>query len=66
MVSEAIAKGNIHDINYFVAQKYIEAIKDIASAENSKVVFMPLEASSVIGSLGGIAELAKEAFKKGA
>ncbi|NQZ54858.1 MAG: SPFH/Band 7/PHB domain protein [Piscirickettsiaceae bacterium] len=66
VVSEAIAKGNIHAINYFVAQKYIEAIKDIASAENSKVVFMPLEASSVIGSLGGIAELAKEAFKKGA
>ncbi|OUR88623.1 paraslipin, partial [Methylophaga sp. 42_8_T64] len=66
VVSEAIAKGNIHAINYFVAQKYVEAIKDIASAENSKVVFMPLEASSVIGSLGGIAELAKDAFKKGA
>jgi len=66
VVSEAIAKGNIQAINYFVAQKYIEAIKDMASAENSKVVFMPLEASSVIGSLGGIAELAKDAFKKGA
>lgn len=66
VVSEAIAKGNIQAINYFVAQKYVDAIKDIASAENSKVVFMPLEASSVIGSLGGIAELAKDAFKKGA
>jgi regulator of protease activity HflC (stomatin/prohibitin superfamily) len=65
MVSEAIAQGNVQAINYFVAQKYVEAIKDIASAENSKVVFMPLEASSVIGSLGGIAELAKDAFKKG-
>ena len=67
VVSEAIAKGSVQAINYFVAQKYIDAIKDIASAENQKVILMPLEASSVIGSLGGIAELAKEAFaKKGA
>ncbi|PCJ32295.1 MAG: paraslipin [Gammaproteobacteria bacterium] len=65
MVSEAIAKGDIQAINYFIAQKYIESLKDIASADNSKVVFMPLEASSVIGSLGGIAELAKNAFNKG-
>ncbi len=65
MVSEAIAKGDIQAINYFVAQKYIESLKDVASAENSKVIFMPLEASSVIGSLGGIAELAKDTFKKG-
>lgn len=66
VVSEAIANGNVQAINYFVAQKYVEAMKDMASADNSKVVFMPLEASSVIGSLGGIAELAKDAFKKGA
>jgi len=65
VVSEAIAKGDIQAINYFVAQKYIESIKNIASAENSKIVFMPLEASSVIGSLGGIAELAKNTFKEG-
>ena len=64
MVSEAIAQGNIQAINYFVAQKYVDAIQNIAAAENSKVVFMPLEASSVIGSLGGIAELAKESFRK--
>lgn len=64
MVSEAIAKGDVNAVNYFVAQKYIDAIKDIASAENQKVIFMPLEASSVIGSLGGIAELAKDAFQK--
>lgn len=64
MVSEAIAKGDIQAINYFVAQKYVEAIKDMASADNHKVIFMPLEASSVIGSLGGIAELAKDTFKK--
>ena len=63
VVSEAIAKGDIQAINYFVAQRYIESLKDVASAENSKVIFMPLEASSVIGSLGGIAELAKNTFK---
>ncbi len=63
VVSEAIAKGDIQAINYFVAQKYVESLKDIASADNHKVIFMPLEASSVIGSLGGIAELAKETFK---
>ena len=64
MVSEAIGKGDIQAINYFVAQKYIEALKDIASADNSKLIFMPLEASSVIGALGGITELAKAALAK--
>ncbi len=64
MVSEAIGKGDIQAINYFVAQKYIEALKDIATAENSKLIFMPLESSSVIGALGGITELAKEAMIK--
>jgi regulator of protease activity HflC (stomatin/prohibitin superfamily) len=64
MVSEAIGKGDIQAINYFVAQKYIEALKEIASAENSKLIFMPLDASSVIGALGGITELAKEAMIK--
>lgn len=65
VVSEAIAKGDIQAINYFVALKYVESLQDVASADNSKVVFMPLEASSVIGSLGGIAELAKNTFKEG-
>ena len=64
MVSEAISKGNIQAVNYFVAQKYVEAIKDIASADNSKLILMPLESSSVIGALGGIGELAKEAMGK--
>jgi regulator of protease activity HflC (stomatin/prohibitin superfamily) len=64
MVSEAIGKGDIQAINYFVAQKYIEALKGIASAENSKLILMPLEASSVIGALGGITELAKESINK--
>lgn len=67
MVSEAIAKGDIQAVNYFVAQKYVEALKDMASAENHKIIMMPLEASNVIGSVAGITELAKEAFaKKGA
>ena len=62
MVSEAIAKGDVQAINYFVAQKYIESLKDVAAANNSKLIFMPLEASSVIGALGGIGELAKQAL----
>lgn len=64
VVSEAIAKGDVQAINYFVAQKYIESLKEVASANNSKLIFMPLEASSVIGALGGIGELAKEALNK--
>jgi len=63
-VSEAIAGGNVQAINYFVANKYVEALKEIASAENQKVILMPLEASNVIGAIGGVAELAKEAFNK--
>ncbi len=64
MVSEAIAKGDVQAINYCVAQKYIESLKEVAAANNSKLIFMPLEASSVIGALGGIGELAKEALNK--
>jgi regulator of protease activity HflC (stomatin/prohibitin superfamily) len=64
MVSEAISKGGVQAVNYFVAQKYIEALKDIGTSSNSKLVFMPLDSSSVIGALGGIGELAKEAFTK--
>jgi regulator of protease activity HflC (stomatin/prohibitin superfamily) len=64
MVSEAISKGDVQAINYFVAQKYIEALKDIGASSNSKLVFMPLDSSSVIGALGGISELAKEAMAK--
>lgn len=60
LVSEAISKGDIQAVNYFVAQKYIESLKSIAESGNSKLIFMPLEASSVIGALGGIAELAKD------
>lgn len=64
MVSKAIAEGDVQAINYFVATKYVEALKDIASAPNQKVILMPLEASSVIGAIGGITEIAKDAFGK--
>ena len=64
MVSEAIAKGDINAINYFIAQNYVGALKDIGAAPNQKLVLLPLEASSVIGSLAGIAEVAKEAMHK--
>jgi len=62
MVSTAIAEGDVQAVNYFVAQKYVESLKDIASANNSKVVFMPLEASGVVGAIGGVAELARQAL----
>ncbi len=62
VVSEAIAKGDTQALNYFIAQKYTEALTRIGSATNSKVVLMPLEASSLIGTLGGIGEIAKEVF----
>ena len=65
VVSQAISKGNVQALNYFVAQKYVEALKDIASADNEKLVLMPLEASSVIGAIGGISEVAKQALSKG-
>jgi len=64
MVSKAIAAGNVQAVNYFVAQKYVEALRDIASAPNQKVIMMPLEASQILGSLGGIGELAKATFGK--
>ena len=64
MVSKAISDGNVQAVNYFVALKYIEALGKIASAENQKVILMPLEASNVLGSIAGIAELAKAALGK--
>jgi len=64
MVSQAIEKGDINAVNYFVATKYIEAVQEFARSNNEKLVFMPLEASSVIGAIGGIGELAKEAMGK--
>ncbi|GGK12523.1 paraslipin [Deinococcus malanensis] len=62
MVSEAIAAGNVQAINYFIAQRYVDALKDVATAPNQKTLILPIEATSVLGSLAGIAEVAKEAF----
>ncbi|MFK7732696.1 MAG: SPFH domain-containing protein [Pseudomonadales bacterium] len=62
MVSEAIAAGNVQAVNYFVAQEYIGALKSVAMSPNQKLLMLPVEASSVIGAIGGIAELAKEAM----
>lgn len=60
MVSEAIAAGDIQAVNYFVAQKYTDALQKIGSANSSKVVMMPLEASSLLGAVAGISELLNE------
>jgi len=64
MVSKAIEEGDVQAINYFVAQKYVEALRDIAAAPNQKVFFMPLEAAGILGAIGGIAEIAKDAMAK--
>jgi len=64
LVSDAIAQGDVQAINYFVAQKYVEAFKELATAPNQKFVLMPMESSGIIGSIAGIAELAKEALGK--
>jgi regulator of protease activity HflC (stomatin/prohibitin superfamily) len=64
MVSKAIAEGDTNALNYFIAQKYIESLKAFADSNNQKVFFMPVEATSVLASLGGIAELAKDAIGK--
>ena len=60
VVSQAIAQGDLQAVNYFVAQKYIEALGEIAKAPNNKLVMMPLEASGVIGSIAGIKDLVTE------
>jgi len=59
MVSDAITNGDTRAINYFIAQKYVEALGQIASAPNEKLVLMPLEAGNVIGALAGISDLLK-------
>ena len=63
-VSKAISEGNVQAINYFVAQKYIDALGKFADSPNQKILFLPLEAANVIGAIGGITEIAREAFGK--
>jgi regulator of protease activity HflC (stomatin/prohibitin superfamily) len=62
MVSRAIASGDVQAINYFVAQRYTQALERIASAPNQKVLMVPLEAGSLIGSIAGISEIARATF----
>ena len=62
MLSQALARGDRQAINYFVAQKYVEAFALFATSPNQKVVFLPLEVTSLLGSLGGIGEIAREAI----
>jgi regulator of protease activity HflC (stomatin/prohibitin superfamily) len=62
MVSKAISEGNTNALNYFIAQKYIESLKEFANSPNQKVFFLPVEATGILASLGGIAELAKDAI----
>ncbi|WGL97731.1 SPFH/Band 7/PHB domain protein [Arsenophonus sp. aPb] len=64
MVSNAIANGDMQAINYFIAQKYTEALTNIGKADNSKVIMMPLEASNLMGAIGGISELFQENKKR--
>jgi regulator of protease activity HflC (stomatin/prohibitin superfamily) len=61
-VSDAISRGSVQAINYFVAQRYIDALGRFAQSPNQKVFFLPVEAASVIGAIGGIADIAREAF----
>jgi regulator of protease activity HflC (stomatin/prohibitin superfamily) len=62
MVSEAIANGNVNALNYFIASKYVEALKEMANSPNQKMLLLPMEATGILGSLAGIAELAKESL----
>jgi regulator of protease activity HflC (stomatin/prohibitin superfamily) len=63
-VSKAIEQGSVTAINYFVAQRYLDTMGKIGMAPNQKLILMPWEASSLIGSLAGLGEIAKEAFAK--
>jgi regulator of protease activity HflC (stomatin/prohibitin superfamily) len=64
MVSQAIAGGNAQAINYFIAQKYVEAVREFARSPNAKTILFPVEATQLIGTLGGIGELARAAVGK--
>ncbi|MCZ8185358.1 MAG: SPFH/Band 7/PHB domain protein [Beijerinckiaceae bacterium] len=64
-VSEAIAKGDTAGVNYLIAEKYVAAFAKLATAPNQKVVIVPAEMGGLVGTLGGIAELAKSALGNG-
>ncbi|KQS04885.1 hypothetical protein ASG11_12010 [Sphingomonas sp. Leaf357] len=62
LVSIAIEQGSAQSLNYFIAQKYVEAVGKFATSPNAKTILFPVEATQLIGTLGGIGELAKTAF----
>jgi regulator of protease activity HflC (stomatin/prohibitin superfamily) len=62
MVSDAISGGNVQAINYFVANNYMKVLEGIAASPNQKILMLPVDATSALGSIAGIAEIAKEAF----
>ena len=66
MVSEAIAKGDVAALNYFIADKYIKAFGQIADSPNQKVIMLPIEATSVLARSAGIGEIAKATFGESA
>lgn len=61
-VSHAIEEGGAQAINYFIAQKYVEAIGKFATSPNAKTILFPVEATQLMGTLGGIGDLAKDAL----
>jgi hypothetical protein len=65
MVSKAVASGDIAALNYFIAEKYLLAFAKLAESPNQKVLILPMESTGVLGSLAGIAEIAKSAFGGG-
>lgn len=66
LVSEAIAQGDVQAVNYFVAQKYVEALREFADSPNQKTLLLPMETTGVLGALAGIVELTKSSAEAGA
>lgn len=64
MVSQAIAAGDVTAINYFVAQRYVQALEEFARSPNQKTFILPVEATGIIGALAGIGEIARETFSR--
>jgi hypothetical protein len=62
LVSEAVARGDVAALNYFVAEKYLKAFSLLAQSPNQKVLMLPIEAMNVLGSLAGIGEIVKATF----
>jgi regulator of protease activity HflC (stomatin/prohibitin superfamily) len=66
VVSEAVEGGNVQALNYFIAQKYVDAVQAIGQSPNSKLVLMPMETSGLVNTIAGIAEIAKDSLAQAA